>query len=97
MGAAVTVRDNPEASRYEILDGDELAGFLVCRRDGDVLTMVHTEVQPEREGQGVGSELARGALDDVRAQGLRVQPLCPFVSAWIRRHPDYADLVSSAS
>jgi predicted GNAT family acetyltransferase len=55
--------------------------------------LVHTEVAPSAEGAGVGSRLVRGALDDVRARGLRVAPLCPFVREYIRRHPEYADLV----
>ena len=93
----MTVSDNPDESRYEIHDGETLAGSIVYRRGEDVVTMVHTEVDPAFEGQGVGSELVRGALDDVRAKGLHVKPLCPFVAAWIRRHPDYADLVSSAA
>jgi predicted GNAT family acetyltransferase len=57
--------------------------------------MVHTEVEPEWEGRGVGSELVRGALDDVRARGLKVRPLCPFVRAFIERHSEYLDLVAS--
>jgi uncharacterized protein len=55
--------------------------------------MVHTEIEPEWEGRGFGSTLAAGALDDVRVRGLKVRPLCPFVVAYIRRHPEYADLV----
>ncbi len=53
----------------------------------------HTEVFPEFEGKGVGSRLATGALDDVRARGLKLTPQCPFISAYIKRHPAYADLV----
>ena len=60
-----------------------------------MITLVHTDVDPKWEGQGVGSELVRGALDDLRARGLKVRPLCPFVAAFIRRHPEYEDLVSS--
>jgi predicted GNAT family acetyltransferase len=56
--------------------------------------MVHTEVDPEFEGSGLGGKLVAGALDDVRAQGRRVQPLCPFVAKYIARHPEYADLVA---
>jgi predicted GNAT family acetyltransferase len=54
----------------------------------------HTEVQPEAEGKGVASELIRRALDDVRRRGLSAVPLCPFVRAFIARHPDYQDLVA---
>ena len=54
---------------------------------------MHTEVSPSLEGQGLGARLVAGALDDIRARGLRVVPICPFVRTYIRRHPDYADLV----
>jgi predicted GNAT family acetyltransferase len=89
----VTVRDRPEELRYEIEEDGEVAGFIVYRRDNGVITMLHTDVEPRREGEGVGSELVRGALDDVRARGLKVRPLCPFVAAFIKRHPAYDDLV----
>jgi predicted GNAT family acetyltransferase len=57
--------------------------------------MYHTEVEPEYAGQGLGDELAREALDDVRRRGLILVPLCPFIAAYIRRHPsDYLDLVA---
>jgi predicted GNAT family acetyltransferase len=55
--------------------------------------MYHTEVEPEYAGQGLGDELAREALDDVRRRGLILVPLCPFIAAYIRRHPEYLDLV----
>jgi predicted GNAT family acetyltransferase len=55
----------------------------------------HTQVEDAYEGHGVGSALARFALDDVRASGTRkVLPLCPFIKGWIEKHPDYADLVA---
>lgn len=55
--------------------------------------MVHTDVDPKWEGHGAGSALVQGALDDVRARGLKVRPVCPFVAAYIRRHPDYEEIV----
>ena len=55
--------------------------------------LVHTEIAPSVEGEGLGSTLVAGALDDIRARGLEVVPLCPFASAFIERHPEYADLV----
>ena len=91
---STTVRDNPEKSRYEVSVDGRLAGFAQYRLDGERITMYHTEVEPEYEGRGVGAELARGALGDVRRRGLVVVPLCPFIAAYIRRHPgDYLDLV----
>lgn len=90
----VTVTDNPAASRYEARVGDEVAGFAAYRLREGVIVFTHTEVDPAHEGTGVGSVLARGALDDVRERGGReVVPLCPFIASWIERHPDYAALV----
>ena len=91
--SGVEVQDVPQQGRYEARSGSEVVGFLVYELDGDVMTLVHTEVDPHAEGTGVGSALARHALDDARAAGRHVVPACPFVSAWIRRHPQYADLV----
>jgi uncharacterized protein len=86
------VVDNLAERRYELLDGDELAGQIDYRMRSSSRAFIHTEVEPKR--QGLGSELVKGALDDVRARGLRVVPVCPFVRAYIRRHPEYADLVA---
>jgi uncharacterized protein len=89
------VRDNPEESRYELLVDGRLAGFVQYRLQGEQITMYHTEVQPEYGGRGLGDELARAALDDVRRRGFVLVPLCPFIAAYIRRHPDdYLDLVA---
>jgi len=90
----VTVRDDPEARRYELLLDGERAGELVYRSDGDRLTLLHTEVDESLEGRGLGSALVSRALDDIRSRGLTVAPLCPFVGDYIRRHPEYADLVA---
>jgi predicted GNAT family acetyltransferase len=89
----VTVRDNPAELRYEALADGELLGEIRYRTEPGLVVLVHTEVEPRAEGTGVGSQLVKRALDDIRARGLRVVPLCPFVTAYIRRHPDYADLV----
>ena len=89
----MTVTDRPEQLRYEIDVDGEVAGFLLYRREPGVLELVHTDVDPKWEGKGVGAALVQGALDDVRARGLKVRPFCPFVRAWLRRHPEYEDLV----
>jgi predicted GNAT family acetyltransferase len=89
-----TVADHPALHRYEVRDeGGAVVGFSAYRRSGDVVVFTHTEVDDSVEGQGVGSRLVRGALDDVRAAGLTIRPLCPFVKAYVDRHPEYADLV----
>lgn len=91
-GATVSVADAPQAHRYEARIGDDLAGTASYMRTPDLIAFVHTEVDDAHEGRGIGSALARTALDDARAQGLRVVAICPFISGWIDRHPEYADL-----
>jgi uncharacterized protein len=91
----VTVTDRPNELRYEIEVDGEVAGFLMYRIEPGVLELVHTDVDPKWEGKGVGAALVQGALDDVRARGLKMRPYCPFVAAYIRRHPEYEDLVAA--
>jgi predicted GNAT family acetyltransferase len=88
---APEVADAPDHHRYEARVDGELAGVAEYRDRRDQRVFLHTEVT--LEGRGVGGALARGALDDVRARGMRAVPKCPFIAAWIRRHPDYLDLV----
>lgn len=88
------VRDDPEDLRYEILRGDELLGGISYRLAPGVIVLVHTEVAPSEEGHGVGGRLIAGALADIRTRGLRVAPVCPFVAAYLRRHPEQRDLVT---
>jgi predicted GNAT family acetyltransferase len=85
------VSDNPAELRYELRDDDELVGEIRYRKVPGGLALVHTEVDPKR--QGLGSILVGGALDDLRARRLGVVPVCPFVRVYLRRHPEYADLV----
>lgn len=89
------IADNPAAERYELHQGNRLAGIAEYRTIRGTRVFHHTEVDPEFEGQGVGSRLARFVLDDVRARGDRIRIKCPFLLAFIRRHPDYADLARS--
>ena len=89
----VTVADNLAEARYEVWADGKLAAFTEYELTSDTIIFIHTEVEPEYEGHGVGRSLARYALDDARRRGLRVRPLCPFIKGWIERHPDYADLV----
>ncbi|SNQ46373.1 putative MobA-like protein [Frankia canadensis] len=94
-GMELTVIDNPDRHRYEARTPDgEVAGFVQYQRRPDRIVLVHTEVRPEFEGQGVASTLAAGTLDDVRAHGLAVVPQCPYIRAYIERHPAYADLLA---
>lgn len=88
----IVVTDDPARHRYEARLDDELAGFAAYRLEGKTVVFTHTEVQPSFEGRGMASSLVRNALEDVRARGLGVRPLCPFVRSYIDRHPAYADL-----
>ena len=90
----LTVADNPDERRYEARLGSEVVGFITYHLRPGRITLIHTEVDPTTEGKGIGSRLVAGALDDIRDRGLVLEPLCPFVSAYLRRHPDYADLVA---
>lgn len=89
----IEVRDNPGANRFEAWLEGELAGFAEYLPAAGRLVFVHTEVLPVFAGRGVGNRLAAGALDAVRARGLKVTPRCPFIAAYIRAHPTYRDMV----
>ncbi len=88
----MTVRDNPALYRFE-MDTDAGPAIVTYRRDGRVLKLVHTEVPEALAGQGVGSRLAKGVLDLIRANGDTIVPLCDFMRGYIGHHPEYADLV----
>jgi predicted GNAT family acetyltransferase len=91
--STVNVVDVPDRDRFEITVDDAPAGFAQYIRRGGRIVFVHTEIDPAFEGQGLGSKLAAGALDAVKAAGEPVVPLCPFIARFIERHPEYADLV----
>ncbi|MCU1493224.1 MAG: gcn5-related n-acetyltransferase [Acidimicrobiaceae bacterium] len=84
---------NADEHRYEIYVDEQLAGFATYVADGDHVIMTHTEIEPDVKLKGLGTRLVKTALDDLRRQHKTVEPRCPFVAAYIRRHPDYADLV----
>lgn len=85
-------RDNPAQRRYE-LDVDGYTAASYYRREPGVIVFTHTEVPSEIGGHGVGSELVRQILEIARAEGLKVVAKCPFVSAYMARHPAFNDLV----
>jgi predicted GNAT family acetyltransferase len=87
------VADNPAARRFEITVDGEVAGFVTYSRDDSTLSLNHTEIDPRFEGRGLGSVLVRAVLDTARAESAKVLPFCPFVRAYLERHPEYADLV----
>jgi predicted GNAT family acetyltransferase len=91
--ADLVVSNNPAELRYELRLGDSIVGEIRYRLEPGIVVLVHTEVAPPSKGQGLGARLVADALNDIRARGLHVMPMCPFVSAYIRRHPEYADLI----
>lgn len=90
------VLHNASAHRYEIRVGDELAGFTMAEPtdDPNVILFPHTEIAAAFEGKGLASVLVQGALDDIRERGLRVRVTCPYIVAWLPKHPEYEDLVA---
>ena len=89
----MSVVDNTARSRFEfVVDGQ--TAFIDYRRTRGVIALTHAEVPPEIEGRGVGTQMAREVLDAIRASGEKVIPQCSFVEAFIRRNPEYQDLLS---
>jgi uncharacterized protein len=83
-----SVVDNPEELRYELWLGEQLAGEIRYYLDDDgKVVLVHTDIEPSLEGQGLGSVLVQGALDDLKERGIEYRVICPFVAAYLRRHP----------
>jgi hypothetical protein len=91
----ITVTDAPARSRFEArMPGESaVAGFARYMRTPELIAFIHTEVGPGYEGRGVGSALARKALESARARGLQVLAVCPFIAGWMDHHPEYTDLV----
>ena len=92
----IEVTDAPEAKRFEARVDGKLAGYIQYQARPEALVLVHTEVLDEFEGKGVGSVLVRRVLDDIRNSGGKIIPTCPFVAEYIRRHPEYIDVVAPA-
>ncbi len=91
------VTDNTELQRFEAHVDGKLAGFAEYQLTDALMVFTHTEVDPAFEGGGVGSALARFALDQLRNEGARkALPVCPFIKGWIQRHPDYLPVTYGA-
>lgn len=86
------VINNTEASRFETVVEGKTAVVEYMDR-GKMIVFTHTEVPKGLEGQGIASAMAKAALDFARETSKVVMPLCPYIAAYIRRHPEYADLV----
>jgi predicted GNAT family acetyltransferase len=91
----IAVTDNPAAHQYEARVEGHLARLVYDLR-GDTIYLTHAETHPSISGRGIGSRIVQAALDDARARRLRVVPRCPFVRAYVERHPEYRDLVAGA-
>lgn len=88
-----SVRNNTAQKRYE-LDVDGVVAFVMYSHEHGQVSLDHTEVPAQLGGRGVGSALAKGTLDLVRSEGLKVIPRCEFIAGYIEKHPEYRDLVS---
>jgi uncharacterized protein len=91
--SAPRVVDSPEVGRFEVLLDEHVAGFAEYQRNGNIVSFTHTVIDPGFEGRGLGSVLARGALDAAGRAGHSVLPFCLFIRGYIQRHPAYLDLV----
>lgn len=92
-GTDVTVRDHPESGRFEAFLDERQVGLAAYELSPSTITFTHTEVDDSAEGKGVGSALAKTALDAARERGLGVVPRCQFIARYISRHSEYLDLV----
>ncbi len=90
------VQNNQQAKQFELHSDGQLA-FLKYQSTGSQLLLIHTEVPKELEGKGVGSALAKAGLEYARQNQLKVIPICPFVQSYLKRHPEYQDLVKEGS
>lgn len=96
---SIDVADAPERERFEARDSEAqaVAGFMTYQLTGKVIVFTHTEVSPAYEGKGVGSALARAVMDDSRAKGRTVVPICPFLAGWLDKHPEYAEITAQGT
>ena len=87
------IENEPSAHRYRAWLGDEFAAYSEYEDEPGRMVFTHTVVRPKFEGRGIGSRLAKFAVDDARARGLRIIPVCPFIRSWLERHHDYDSIV----
>ncbi len=89
---SLEVRNNTDAGRFEVQLGDKL-GLIKYHKLGSDYRLVHTEVPPGYEGQGIAARMAYVALETIKAEGARIVPDCPFIQSYLRRHREYEPLV----
>ena len=88
------IQDQRDAHRYELKVDGELAAHIDYRLRGDTIDLIHTEVVPAHEGKGLGSQIARYALDDARSRGLKVIASCSYIAGYVRKHPEQGDVLA---
>ena len=87
------IEDDPPNQRYKVWLGDEFAAYSEYENEPGRIVFTHTVVRPRFEGRGIGSRLAKFAVEDARARGLRITPICPFIRSWLERHHEYDSIV----
>ncbi len=91
-----TVQLNKHRHRFELETDDKLSIVEYQQVDDETMALTHTEVHPDLEGKGVGSALVKGVLEYAERNNQHIVPLCPFVAAYIKRHPEWQRIVSKA-
>ncbi len=91
--AHLEIVNNSDARRWEARSNGEVLGYSQYREEPGAIVFTHTVVEPQHEGRGIGSQLARTALDDAITRELRITPRCPFIRSYVERHPQYAPAV----
>jgi predicted GNAT family acetyltransferase len=90
----ITVIDVPDNERFEARDADgNVIGFVTYQLTGNIIVYTHTEVAPEHEGMGIGSQLAKAVMDDAKSRSRNVVPICPYLTKWLQKHPEYDGVV----
>ena len=92
----IEIRDDAEETAYLVLVDGSAVGRAEYTTFENRRVFTHTEVDDAYSGKGLANRLVRFALDDMRQRGISIVPLCPFFAAYIRRHPEYDDLVDHA-
>jgi len=90
----LVVKNNTQRKRFEVELGEYNKAYIDYRKVGDKYTLVHTEVPQQYAGKGIGDRLARGSLALIEAEGATITVTCPFLTKWLKRHPDYDSLLA---
>jgi len=96
QGMNLAIRDDPAQNRFEADLGDGTFAIAEYELFPDRIAFTHTEVPPQHEGHGIGSQLIRFALRSARDRGLKVIPVCPFFADYVKAHAEEQDLLDPA-